>query len=122
MVLPSLVQDAGLPIRGYGVMLLIAVISGIWLSIQRARQVGLDPEIIWSLGTWFFVAGIGGARLFYIIEYWPRFQKASWTDTLLAMINLTQGGLVVYGSLLAGGAALSFSSTSITYQDWPLPT
>ncbi len=105
-VLPGLIEPSGLPIRGYGVMLLLAVLAGIGLSIHRARQVGLDPELIWSLGTWFFVSGILGARVFYIIEYWPNFQKETWTETLVAMVNLTQGGLVVYGSLLAGGAAL----------------
>ncbi len=105
-VLPRLVEADGLPIRGYGVMLLISVAAGVLLSIHRARRVGLDPEIILSLATWVFVAGIVGARLFYIIEYWSRFQKPTWQETLLAMLNLTQGGLVVYGSMLAGGAAL----------------
>jgi phosphatidylglycerol:prolipoprotein diacylglycerol transferase len=105
-VLPALVEPQGLPIRGYGVMLLLSVLGGIALSVYRARQVGLDPEIIWSLGTWFFVSGIIGARLFYIIEYWSKFQKDTWTETIAAMVNLMQGGLVVYGSLLAGGAAL----------------
>ena len=76
------------------------------ISIRRARQVGLDPEIILSLATWFFASGIVGARLFYVVEYWPKFDKATLGETLLTIINLTQGGLVVYGSLLAGGAAL----------------
>jgi phosphatidylglycerol:prolipoprotein diacylglycerol transferase len=41
-----------------------------------------------------------------VIEYWQDFQAPTLGQTLLAMINLTEGGLVVYGSLLAGGAAL----------------
>ncbi len=41
----------------------------------RAKRVGLNPEIILSLGTWFFIWGIVGARAFYVIEYWDRFQK-----------------------------------------------
>ncbi len=105
-VLPRLIEADGLPIRGYGVMLLISVAAGVLLSIHRARRVGLDPEIILSLATWVFVAGIVGARLFYVIEYWSKFQKPTWQETFFAMINLTQGGLVVYGSMLAGGAAL----------------
>ena len=107
-VLPQLIDPTmgGLPIRGYGVFLLAAVVGGIGLGIYRARRIGLDPEICLSLATWFFVSGIVGARLFYIIEYWPKFQKPSLLETLGAMINLTQGGLVVYGSLLAGGVAM----------------
>jgi phosphatidylglycerol:prolipoprotein diacylglycerol transferase len=68
--------------------------------------VGVNPEIIFSLATWLFIAGIVGARLFYVIEYWPQFHKPLLVQTLAAILKLTQGGLVVYGSLLAGGAAL----------------
>jgi phosphatidylglycerol:prolipoprotein diacylglycerol transferase len=72
----------------------------------RARRVGLDPDLVLSMAVWALVSGIIGARAFYIIEYWPKFQKASWGETLMAMANLTQGGMVVYGSLLAGAAAV----------------
>lgn len=107
-LLPNLMDQRldGLAIRGYGAMLLVSVLLGIGLTVYRARRVGLNPEIILSLGTWLFIAGIIGARLFYIIEYFPRFEKSTPGETLLAMVNLTQGGLVVYGALLAGGAAL----------------
>ncbi|MEX0977210.1 MAG: prolipoprotein diacylglyceryl transferase family protein [Pirellulales bacterium] len=107
-LLPNLMDQRldGLAIRGFGTILLLAVLSGIGLTVYRARRVGLNPEIIFSLGTWLFIAGILGARLFYIIEYWPRFEKSTPGETLLAMLNLTQGGLVVFGALLAGGAAL----------------
>ncbi len=96
----------GLPIRGYGVMLLIAVASAVGLSVHRAERLGLDPEMILALAFWLFVAGIVGARLFYIIEYWEKFQQPTLGATLAMMANVAQGGLVVYGSLLAGGLAL----------------
>ena len=109
-VLPPLIDPTmgGLPIRGYGVMLLAVGRRRIALSQSIARgRIGLDPEIILSLATWFFISGIVGARLFYVIEYWPKFQKPTLSARRsAAIVNLTQGGLVVYGSLLAGGAAL----------------
>ena len=107
-LMPSLMDEAlgGLAIRGYGAMLLVAVVAGVGLSVVRAKRVGLNPDVILSLGTWFFIWGIVGARAFYVIEYWDRFQKETLGQTLAAIVNLTQGGLVVYGSLLAGGAAL----------------
>lgn len=107
-ILPNLMDErlGGLAIRGYGAMLLVAVSSGVALSMYRAQRVGVNPEIILSLGTWFFIWGIVGARAFYVIEYWDRFQRPTILETVFSIINLTQGGLVVYGSLLAGGAAL----------------
>ena len=90
----------GLPIRGFGVMLMFAVVAGVGLAAYRAQQMGLDPELIYTLAFWMFVSGIVGARGFYILQYWPQFQKDNLLDTLKALANVTNGGLVVYGSVL----------------------
>ena len=66
-ILPKLFEG-GLPVRGYGVMMLLGVVSGVGLSAYRARRMGVDPEIILSLAFWMFVAGIVGARAFFVIK------------------------------------------------------
>ncbi len=109
--LPLIVgEERGLPIRGYGVMLLLAVTSAVALLVYRAKKRGYDPELMLSLSFWLFLAGIVGARVFYVIEYWkPQFQKDTLAATLAAVFNITQGGLVVFGSLIGGAiAALIF--------------
>jgi len=106
LVLPQLCDDEGLPIRGYGVMLLAGVTSGVGLAAYRARRMGLDPEMIFSLAFWVFIAGIVGARLFYIVEYWPEFQKPTVGESIREMLTFTKGGLVVFGSAIGAGAAL----------------
>jgi phosphatidylglycerol:prolipoprotein diacylglycerol transferase len=87
-------------------MLMLATISGVGLAAYRAWQVGVDPEVIYSLAFVMFIAGILGARLFYVIEYWrPEFSPAvtgSVTRTLQAIANVPKGGLVVYGSVIFG--------------------
>jgi len=105
--LPSIVgEDQGLPIRGYGVMLLLAVSFAVALLVYRGKRRGFEPEMMLSLSFWLFVAGIVGARLFYVIEYWERqFQKETLLETLKAVFNITQGGLVVFGSLIGGAIA-----------------
>ncbi len=100
----------GLPIRGYGVMLLIGLVSAVGLGVYRAKQRGIDPEIIYSLAIWLFIGGFGGARLFYVTEYWTQQFAKHHADgsfdfgaTLAAVANVAQGGIVIYGGL-AGGA------------------
>ncbi len=93
----------GLAIRGYGVMLLVGVVCGVGLAVQQARRMGLDPELIYSLALWTFVGGIVGARAFYVIQYWHRFDHATLGATIGALVNVTEGGLVVYGSLVGAG-------------------
>ncbi len=41
-----------------------------------------------------------------MIEYWDSFRRGTFLETMINIVNLTQGGLVVFGSMLAGGAAL----------------
>lgn len=92
----------GLPIRGFGVMMMLATVASVGLACYRAWQMGIDPEVIYSLTFWMFIAGIAGARTFYIIEYWQEFQQPTLLATLQSLANVTRGGLVVYGSVLGG--------------------
>ena len=114
-VLPRLEQRTplgepiGLPIRGFGVMMLLAVVAGVGLAARQAARMGLNPDIIYSLAFWVFVMGTLGARTFYVIQYWERFQQDTWVATLEGVLNVTAGGLVVYGAVIAGlGAGLIF--------------
>lgn len=106
--MPVIAKEGGLPIRGYGVMMLTAVATASALALWRAKRVGVKPEIIYSLIFWMLVPGIIGARAFYVIEYWPEYARALSTPDggigpfLGGIINLTEGGLVVYGSLFGG--------------------
>ncbi|MBN1589008.1 MAG: prolipoprotein diacylglyceryl transferase [Pirellulales bacterium] len=106
--LPKLCHDGSLPIRGYGVMLLIAVVSGTTLLAWRAKRVGLDPDTMVSLVLWMFVPGIIGARLFYVIEYWSSFQRPTVGETVGAILNFSEGGLVLFGSFIAGMLGMLF--------------
>jgi len=95
-------HPAGLPIRGYGVMLLLAMVLGCGLAAYRARTMGIDPEVIYSLAFAMFLAGIAGARVFFVIQYWDSFARPTTGETVAALLSVTNGGLVVYGSVIGG--------------------
>lgn len=105
-LLPRIFPD-GLPVRGYGVMLLVGIVSGVGMAMHRAHQGGLEPERILSLAIWMVVCGVIGARLFYVIEYWDQsFAGKSPRETLLGIVNVPEGGLVIYGGFV--GAMVGF--------------
>jgi phosphatidylglycerol---prolipoprotein diacylglyceryl transferase len=111
-VLPGLSDQQGLPIRGYGVMVFLGVVSGVALAVYRAKCEGYDPELVYSLALWMSISAIIGARLFYVIEYWEQsFHKDSLAATLWAAVKYTEGGLVVYGAFVGGviSAAIFFT-------------
>jgi phosphatidylglycerol:prolipoprotein diacylglycerol transferase len=100
--LPRLFPD-GFPVRGYGVMLLIGISASVAAAMYRARQVGLNPELIVSATIWLVVCGIIGARLFYVVEYWgDRFGRGDLQHTLFEILNFPEGGLVIYGGFIGG--------------------
>jgi phosphatidylglycerol---prolipoprotein diacylglyceryl transferase len=101
--LPWLEHNAtggGLPIRGYGFMLLVGFVAGVTLAARQARRMGLNPDLIYSFAFWIFVAGILGARTFFVIQYREQFWRESTLAMIGAVLNLTEGGLVVYGAFL----------------------
>lgn len=90
----------GLAIRGYGFMFLLGAVAGVGIGLYRAAQIKIDGDRILGLAFWMFVIGIIGARLFFVIQYRDMFMddgKIRWG----AVINMTEGGLVVYGSVIA---------------------
>lgn len=100
-----------IPIFGYGFMLFLGFLCGGWTAARRVRHVGLPPELVWDLAMWIFLSGIVGARLFFVLQYHERILftgpegarvlKAP-LDLLLSLVNLPDGGLVLYGGVLLG--------------------
>ena len=97
----------GLPIFGYGFMLFLGMASAIGLATWRAKREGVSTDLIWDMAFCLFVAGIAGGRLFYLVQKREEvFANVNDVGSLLnAVFNLSQGGLVLYGALLAGAAA-----------------
>lgn len=95
----------GLPVRGYGVMVLLGLFAGIGLTNWRGKQVGISPEVIISLGFWMMVGGVIGARAFFVIQYWDEFARFPAGERWIAVLKLTEGGLVIYGGMIGGAVA-----------------
>ncbi|MCA9134662.1 MAG: prolipoprotein diacylglyceryl transferase [Planctomycetales bacterium] len=116
-VLPNVEQrladgtPLGLPIRGYGVMVLLGLLAGIGITIHRGQQLRIAADTIIGLGFWMMLGGIVGARLFYVVQKWNTYDHLGLTGTVVEFFKLTEGGLVIYGGVVGGllaGAAFCF--------------
>jgi phosphatidylglycerol:prolipoprotein diacylglycerol transferase len=104
-ILPSFAPELkSLPIFGYGMMLLCAFSSGCFLAAKRAKAKGYNENIIWDLGIILLIFGIGGARLFYCLQYPGSVYRDAHNlgQLIFATINLSQGGVVLFGGLIGG--------------------
>jgi phosphatidylglycerol---prolipoprotein diacylglyceryl transferase len=100
----------GLPIRGYGVMLMLGVVSAMAIAMLRCEKAGLSRDAFFSLATWTIVAGMLGARMFYVIQKWNELAGDTIREKLWTALQVTEGGLVVYGSVIGGLIAVAFWS------------
>jgi phosphatidylglycerol:prolipoprotein diacylglycerol transferase len=100
--------SGGLAVRGYGLFMMLAIVISIGLVIVRCRLEAADPEPFITLCFVMIVCGLVGARVFYVVQKWPDFASTDPMQTLVTVVDMTKGGLVVYGSLIGGliGAAV----------------
>lgn len=96
-------EPIGLPIRGYGLLVLTGLLSGIAISVYRGKQLGIDPDLIVGLGFWMMVTGVIGARAFFVIQKWEtEFAPLEFQERVAGIFKFTEGGLVIYGGVFGG--------------------
>ncbi len=124
--LPTCIQQAG-DVKSYGVMMMIAFLSGIWLACRRAYRSQADPDVVLNAGFISLIFGVAGARLMFVLHYWDT-KFANQPSPIGAIFNLSNGGLEFWGGPLlvipAGIIYLRFfAKTSVRwYLDICLPS
>lgn len=93
---PILFEIGGLTITSFGLMMFLSFISAAWiLSLQLERR-GLNRDFAWDVLAWAAIAGIVGAKVYYLGLHWE--------DLVANPIGqlTSRGGLVWYGGLIGG--------------------
>lgn len=90
-----------LKITCFGVMAACGFLSASILLFANRKSRGVSVDAINDLTLYSIVAGILGARLFYVIQFWPEYQ-----NNFLQIFRIDKGGLVFYGGFFAALATL----------------
>lgn len=98
---PIAVTLFGVGIRWYAIFILAGIVAAVWLVRFLAERRGLDPEFPLDVAPWVVLAGIVGARLYYLLLRWDFYVERP--DQAL---NLRLGGLTIHGALVGGVAML----------------
>ena len=87
-------------IASYGLMAAIGMLIGVWIASLRAKKLGVSPTLILDLTVWVILAGIFGARFFYVfIEGWKEVISKPVGETFFFFLKIRQGGLSYLGAL-----------------------
>ncbi|MFH1418561.1 MAG: prolipoprotein diacylglyceryl transferase family protein [Planctomycetota bacterium] len=94
-LLPDWLAD----VKSYGVMMMIAFLSGTWFACRRASKSQADPDIVINICFISLVCGIIGSRAMFVLHYWDT-HFAIRPNPLLAVFDIRAGGLEFWGGPL----------------------
>ncbi len=93
---PKTFMVFGFQIALYGVIIAAGVLCGVLLASHVARLEALDSDLIWDFAIYAIIFSIIGARVYYVAFSWDRYK-----DNPLGVFNLRNGGLAIYGAVIA---------------------
>jgi phosphatidylglycerol:prolipoprotein diacylglycerol transferase len=98
-------------IHFYGIIIMVGVIAGAFLSRREAKRRGLNPDIIWDMLIYLLIGGVLGARLWHIFSPPPTSLAQGITTVYylthpLAAIAIWNGGLGIPGAVIGGAIAM----------------
>ncbi len=110
---PEILRWGVLRITSYGLMLAVAFLVGTWLALRESRRLGLDEDHVVTVILVALVAGVVGARALYVAEHLRDFR-----GSYLSVLALWQGGLTLYGGVVAGTVAGLFVARRMGLPMW----
>jgi phosphatidylglycerol---prolipoprotein diacylglyceryl transferase len=94
---PEICRIGLFTVYSYGLMLVLAFTVSTFLASRHAVKIGRNPEHISNLCFIALVAGIVGARIFYVVSNFSLF-----LHNPVEIVMLSRGGLSWFGGLLLG--------------------
>jgi len=111
-----------IPVRFYGIILMLGAVAGTFLAQRESKRRGYDPEIVWDLFMYLLIGGIIGARVWHILTPSPSTGiTAGWyLSHPLDALAVWKGGLGIPGAIIGGLIALYIYSvrTGIDFVEW----
>ena len=84
------------PIAYYGIIIALGMLAGIGIACWMAKKTGQNPDTYFDLAIVAIVCSVIGARIYFVAFRWELYK-----DDLLSIFNTRQGGLAIYGGVIA---------------------
>ena len=94
----SLAIDADkFKVAWYAIIIAIGMVAAVAYIIFRASKIGISLETVIDYTLFVIPISIIGCRIYYVIFEWQ-----SYKDNFLSVFKIWEGGLAIYGGLIAG--------------------
>lgn len=94
----------GFEIKFYGIIIALGFFMAYLLVAKEAKRTGQNDESYLDYILCLIIPAILGARIYYVVFRWSDYFKKGkgFGQTLLDVINIRNGGLAIYGGVIAG--------------------
>lgn len=82
---------------------MVAFLAGLWLAGRHLRRQGVEPGFFETVSFWTIVAGLVGARLYYVVQNDPGWYLRHPQHILAAW----EGGMAYFGAVIAALAVIA---------------
>lgn len=90
----------GKSIAWYGIIITTGIILGFLYANYHAKKEGVSSDDLLDYAIYVVLAAIVGARAYYVAFEWENY------DSFWDVIAIWEGGLAIYGAIIAGGIAV----------------
>ncbi len=92
------------PIMWYGIIITLAMIIGFLIAKRKAKYEGIKSDDMFDLAIYLIIFCMLGARLYYVLS------KPGEYRTFMDVISVWNGGLAIYGGVIAGALTIAVYS------------
>ena len=91
----------GFTIALYGVIIGLGFLLALLIISKVAKWTDQNPDDYWDMAIYVIIFSIIGARIYYVFFAWDYYK-----DNPISVFNIRNGGLAIYGGVLAGFATI----------------
>jgi phosphatidylglycerol:prolipoprotein diacylglycerol transferase len=95
---PILFSIGSLHLPTYGVMLVLAILAGVWTILRLGRREGLDSSQLLDFSTWLLLVALVGAKVLMVVADWGYYRQNP--GEIFSRSTFLAGG-VFYGGFIA---------------------
>jgi phosphatidylglycerol:prolipoprotein diacylglycerol transferase len=92
-----------LTVWSYGLMMVIGFLSAVYLIRHLSKNITLNPNLITNAALYSLIAGLLGARFFYVIHYFDQFR-----GNMLSVFAIWEGSGELLGGVVAAILVIFF--------------
>ena len=94
---PTAISLGPIEVRWYAIFILTGILAAIWLIQRIVRRRGMDPDFILDVAPLAVLAGVVGARAYYVL-----LKPVYFAEHPGEIVNLRLGGLTIHGAIAGG--------------------